>query len=984
MKRHEFKMIVYGVLFAALVSVLPISLRAQESEGEEQKSSEQKDVVGLNSTQKQDRVTGAYSQMDFSNVANNPIVNNVHKMTGHLSGISIFQSNGEPGVEAARILIRGERSFNSNTPIILVDGFERDISLLDPNEIETITILKDAAATAQYGLRGGNGIIAVTTKRGINGKVKVSFSASAGIKQDLSRPQLLGSYDYARLYNEAMYNDYDDGTRTQAELSAFVPKYSTAVLEKYNQATSGIYGSDADRYLYPNINWYDTYVKNNTWQQHYNLTTQGGNNFAKYFLSLGYLQNEGIFNVDKNANTYNTNAGMNRITLRANVDIQATKTLNIMANISAMQEQRTNPGDISSFSTRVFQSMYRTPPNAFPVLNPDGSLGGTKDYTNNPYGLLNKQGYSLYYIRNTDADLTLKQNLNFITPGLNIVATFAFDTWYDQQTTRDKTFAVYNIVTKIEDDGSWSPVYNAAGNYQYVKTGSDTPMASDGSFPNTNRTLAGIIKLDYQRDFGVHSIYAMFGGSRREVSSENNNNLPRQYAGLFSKISYAYDNRYLLEFNSGYEGSEQFYSKNRFGFFPAISAGWILTNEKFFPQNNIVNSLKIRGSYGLTGNDDIGGSYFAYLHSFYSNGTTQFGKELPVGTSVKFGVWAESAPAQLGITWEKIKKANLGVDALLFSKKLQLSADIFQEKNKDIMVNGNFSLLLGAKLPLVPVGKTENKGLDLSSSFTDKIGAVKYRVTGIFSTFRDKIINDGKIPLVDYQSQIGLPIHTVFGLEAIGLFTQADIDNPNTPSQILWGNVRPGDIKYKDQNNDGVIDEYDRVFLDRQINHTQTSLNLELYYKNFDFSILAVGQYGGSMSLNNESAYEFYMNGGVWKQHLNRYNPREPESYVDHVMKFYKGDYPRLSLTGAENNRQGSTFWRVPTDLLRLKTIELGYSFNSSLLNKIGLSGLRLYVNGYNLAQWSYTGILDVETGSGSGIVYPIQRILNFGLKITL
>jgi TonB-linked SusC/RagA family outer membrane protein len=573
--------------------------------------------------------------------------------------------------------------------------------------------------------------------------------------------------------------------------------------------------------------------------------------------------------------------------------------------------------------------------------------------------------------------------LNFITPGLKLEATFAFDTWFDQQTTRDKTFAVYNIVTVQGEDGTWSPKYDGNGNYQYEKTGSDTPMAKDGSYPTTKRTLAGEVKLDYQRDFGIHSLYAMLGGSRREVDSEDNTNLPRQYAGLFSRISYAYDNRYLVEFNGGYEGSEQFYSKNRFGFFPAVSAGWVLTNEKFFPKNNIVNSLKLRGSYGLTGNDDIGG-YFTYLHRFYSSGSTQFGKELPVSTSVRFGVWEESAPAQLGVTWEKVKKANIGIDALLFDKKLELSADVFKEKNKDIMVDGSFSLLLGAKLPLVPMGKTENQGMDLSASFTDKVGEFKYKITGIFSTFRDKIIEDGVIPLVNYQSAIGLPINYVMGLEAIGFFTQADIDNPDTPSQSLYGNVRPGDIMYKDQNNDKVIDEYDRVFLDRQINHTQASFDLELYYKNFDFSILTVGQYGGSMSLNNEAAYEFYMNGGVQEHHLNRYNPRDPESYVNHGMKFYKGDYPRLSLTSTENNRQGSTFWRVPTDLLRLKTIELGYSFSSGLLSKVGISGLRLYVNGYNLASWSYTNIVDVETGSGSGVLYPIQRIWNFGLKITL
>ncbi|MDR3218726.1 MAG: SusC/RagA family TonB-linked outer membrane protein [Dysgonamonadaceae bacterium] len=984
MKQHGLKnMVMHRMCLVLLIFGSAIPLCSQEFENEEKKQSKQEEIIGLNGNQNKDRITGAYSQMCFSEVENNPITNNIHKITGQLSGLFIFQSNGEPGVEAARVLLRGQRTFRSNSPVILVDGFERDMALLDPNEIETITLLKDAAATAQYGLRGGNGIIAVTTKRGSNSKVKVSFSANAGIKEDISRPQFLNSYDYARLYNEAMYNDYNDGTRTSSDLAAFVPKYSAAVMEKYNKAIAGIYDTEADRYLYPNINWYDSYIKKNTWQQHYNLSARGGGNFAKYFLSLGYTQNEGIFNIDKEANTYNTNADMNIVTLRANVDIQATKRLTVTANISARQEQRTTPGDISSFTSRVFQSTYRTPPNAFSVLNPDGSIGGTKDYTDNPYGLLNKQGYSLYYVRNTDADITFKQQLDFITSGLKLEATFAFDTWFDQETKRNKAFAVYNILNSIAEDGTLTPQYDSDGNYQYEKTGSETAMGSGGNYPSTKRTLAGRFKLDYQRDFGKNSVYVMFGGSRREVDSENNSNLPRQYAGLNSRISYTFDNRYLLEFNGGYEGSEQFYSDSRFGFFPAISAGWILTNETFFPKNDIFNFLKIRGSYGLVGNDDVGG-YFTYLHRFYRNGSTQFGKELPVSTSVSFGIWEESAPPQYGVTWEKVRKSNIGIDALLLNEKIELSADVFYEKNKDIMVDGNFSLLLGSKLSLVPIGKTENKGLDLSTSFKDKTGEVNYRITGVFSTFRDKIIEDGKVPLINYQSEIGLPINNVMGLEAIGFYTQATIDDPNTPSQSLYGNVRPGDIMYKDQNRDGIIDEYDRVFLDRQMNHTQVSMEFELYYKGFDFGIQIVGQYGGTMSLNNESTYEFYMNGGVMVHHLNRYNPRTPETYVSHGMKFYKGDYPRLSLVNAENNRQGSSFWRLPTDLLRLKTIEVGYSINPGVLSKIGLEGLRLYANGYNLAHWSHTNIIDVETGSGSGIVYPIQRIWNFGIKITL
>ena len=941
-------------------------------------------IVLFDGIQKKEEVTGAYSQIDFSKFTENPIVNNMHKITGHLSGLYIFQSNGEPGIEAHRALIRGQRSMRSNNPVILVDGFEREMSLLDPNEIETITVMKDASATAQYGLRGGNGIIAITTKRGEIGKIKVSLNANFGVKQSITNPRLLDSYDYAKLYNEAMYNDYDDGSRTSAELEGFQPKYSPAILEKYHQMRMGNPTSEMDRYLYPNINWFEDYLKKNTLQQRYNLTAHGGTAYAKYFVSLGYLKNEGVFNTDKQANTYNTNVDMNMITLRSNLDIQATKRMLVSVNFSARQEQRTNPGSDSDYASRIFQSLYRTPPNAFPVHNPDGSLGGTKDYTNNPYGLLNNQGYSLGYIRNLNADITAKHSLDFITPGLNVLGTFAFDTWFEQTSRYNKEFAVYTIETSTNENGFLEPIY-VNDQLKYIKTGTDTSMDEGGTYPGAIRSLAWKLNLDYQRNFEKHAIYGVLGYRQQQIHQENNTRLPRQYVNFNTRISYAYDKRYLLDFVAGYEGSEQFPKGNRFGFFPAISSGWILSNEDFFSKDSFLNFLKIRASHGLTGIDDIGtDSYFLYIHRFTQGGSTQFGKTLPVSTSVRYTMWDESAPAQKNVTWAKVKKTNIGIDATLISNKLDLSVDFFMEKSNDIMIEPPIPYLLGTKVALSPIGKMENKGMDMSISFADKIDQFKYRLSGVYMTYIDNIIENGEItPLFPYQTRKDRPENQAWGFQTIGFFTQTDIDNPNTPSQSQYGNVRPGDLKYKDQNNDGVIDENDRVFLGRQSNNNQASFQFELFYKGFDIMTQFVGQWGGSMSLNNESTYEFYQNGGVLEHHLNRYNPKDPDSYVEHGMKFYKGDYPRLSLTNIINNRQGSDFWRVPTDLLRLKTIELGYTLKIRQLKKLNLDNLRFYVSAYNVATWSATNMVDTEANTGSGIVYPLQKIWSFGTNIT-
>lgn len=975
-----FKGYLLALLFVSSVQFPFATLSAQSTEknkaaGQNTALSDSEDIIVLNGTQKSKFVTGAVSQISGEVIVDNPIINNALKLAGQLPGLTIFQSNGEPGVEAARTLIRGKRTMRSNTPILMVDGYERDFSFLDPNEIASVTILKDAAATAQYGLRGGNGIISVTTKRGREGKIKINFNASAGIKQATTKPHFLNSYDYARLYNEASFNDYNDGKN---DLSLFRYPYSEPVLAKYKQAVDGTLTDETDKYLYPNVNWYDDYIKKSTWQQHYNVNASGGNQYATYYISLGYTNNGGLFNVDKERNTYNTNTDMKLLTLRSNVDIQATKRLHIGLNLSARQEERTNPGANKDYSSRIFSSIYQTPPNAFPVLLPNGMPGGTKDYTNNPYGLLNLQGYSLYYSRNLYSDIQVTHDLDFITKGLKIEGNFAFDGWFDQITERSKTYKGYALNTiKDGETGLLSPIYDNNGEYTYVETGTNTEMGSDGSYPGTLRVFSWKFKLDYERTFAKNYLYAMLGYSQRSMAQEKNTNLPRQYRGINSRISYAYDGKYLAEFNMGYEGSEQMPNSNKYGFFPAFSAGWIISEEAFLKNNGFIDFLKLRASYGISGNDDTGG-YFAYLQHFNKGNGTELGT-----SSTKFDGWEESAIAQDNVTWEKVYKANIGIDAALLNRRLNFSLDLFHEKTTDIMVDPPLPLLMGTKLALMPLGKVENKGLEVMAVWSDRIGKVEYVLTGIYSTSKNKVLDMAELePRYEYQRRTGLPLGVTFGLEAIRYFTEEDMNNPLIPSQSEFGAVRPGDIMYKDQNNDGVINTYDQVYLGNTDINNQASLSLGLKYKGFDFNIQFVGQWGGTMSLNNETAYEFYKNGGVSAHHLNRYNPQDPESYVDHGMKFYKGDYPRLSLSGT-NNRQGSSFWRVSTDLLRLKTIEFGYTFKNKILNKAGVSSLRFYTNGFNLYTWSHSNLIDIESGSGSGMIYPIQKIWNFGVNLS-
>jgi TonB-linked SusC/RagA family outer membrane protein len=907
----------------------------------------------FNGRQLQQEVTGAFSPLKGASVRNVPIINNLNRMQGMAAGLFVMQNNGEPGDEAASLLVRGKRTFRTNAPVILVDGFERSMDFLDPNEIESITLLKDAAATAQYGLRGGNGIVLVTTRRGQEGGIKISFNARAGVKAPTTTPKLLNAWQYATLYNEALVND------------GAAPKYNAADLEKYRNAAQGIYASDLDRYLYPDINWYDQYVNRSTWQQRYSVDVQGGNKNAKYFISVGYTRNSGLYKVDKSANTYNTNADFNMITLRSNIDVNVNKRFSLSLDLAGRQEQRTFPGSRTDASLRLFRSLYKTPPNAFPVFTPDGLLGGTKDFTTNPYGLLNEQGYSLYYVRSMFATLRAKHELDFITPGLSIKANIAFDSWYDMVTNRSKSFKVYDL---RQPNGNVE--YKPDGSIKYVETGSNTQMSSGVEYPSTRRIFNADGSLNYERTFGKHAISGVVAVNQRIISSENDGNIPRAYLGSNGRISYAFNKRYLAEFNFGYQGSEQLLPGMKYGFFPAASVGWVLSEERFLQKNKWVNFLKLRASHGITGNDDIGG-YFVWYQKYASSGGVNFGL-----TSIGYSGWNESAFALNNVTWEKVRKTNVGVDAVLWKNRISLTFDYFYERNKDIMIQPALPYIMGIRFPDFPIGIVENKGFDASLSYTQQFGGVELSITGIIGQAKNKVLNRGEEkPRFDYQARTGRPLDAIFGLEALGLFqNQAAIDNS---AKQTFGVAKPGDIRYKDQNGDNVIDAYDEVYLGQGGFPTlQYGAGLGVKFKGIDLNILFTGQSGSQLGLTGESIWEFHDNGTVREHHLGRFNPEDNNSWAN-------ATYPRLSLSNKANNQRSSTYWLQDGSMVRLKTLEAGYTLPQKLSERIRMDNVRIYVSGYNLFTWSSTDLVDTEARSGHYVVYPIQRILNAGITIT-
>ncbi len=920
------------------------------------------EVFILHGSQKKDLVTGAYSQINGSRVENYGVTNNTLRLMGLLPGLLVQQNNGEPGDEGGSMWMRGKRTTRGKSPIILVDGYERPMNSLEPCEIEAVTILKDAAATARYGLRGSNGIVLITTKRGEPGKVKITANIRGGMKMPTVVPEYLDSYDYATLYNEAQRND----GRTAL-------KYTDTHFRKYMDARNGILEDPNDFYLYPNVNWYKDFTQD-AWQQRYSVNLSGGNEYARYFVAGGYLQNSGMYKTDKKANTYDTNSYQDLLTLRSNVDINVTKRFSLSLDISGKQDQRRFAGTDSESSLNIFRALTKTPPNAFPVMHKGFDpatgfqmLGGTKDYTENIYGRLNRMGYTLWMSRQMTATLKSMSHLDFITEGLYFRAEVAFDSEYSLYTRRDKSYSTWGI-NQLADGSAQYPEGHA--NY-YYKTGNDTQMGTGGAYGTVYRRMNYRFGFHYGRNFGDHRIFTEALFNERTLDDEDNTNLARVYRGGDGMISYQYKDKYLLDFSLGIMGSEQFTRKNRFGFFPAVSAGWIVTQESFLKDSPVFSFIKLRGSVGQTGWDDTGG-YFLWFQQFGSSGSTQFGL-----TAMDAAGWNESAFAMDNVTWEKCLKINVGLDLRLFNDRVALTADVFKENNRDIMrAPESLPYLMGIRFPDFPIGKVENKGLDGSLSYRDKIGNVRFSLSATIGTAVNKITEMGEAPRpFPYQNRTGRQIDAVFGLVDLGLF-QSEADVTNSPKQTFAAVVRPGEIKYKDMNDDGVIDAYDETYLGNNADPTlQGGVHLGLEWKGFDLSVLTTMQNGGFLRLEGEVMYEFHDMGRVSKHHLDRFIPEDPTTFTT-------ATYPRLTLENKQNNQRQSTYWRTNARLIRLKNFEVGYSFPTGW-SKNTLNRLRLYVNAYNWLTWQQTNLTDVESRVTHGVYYPIQKIVNVGLNVT-
>lgn len=957
-------------------------------------------VVGF-STQKKATITGSIATITTEDLRQSPTANLTNALAGRLPGLMANQfSGGEPGVDRSDIYIRGMGTYGDKSPIVIIDGLERNMDYLAPAEIETFTILKDASATAQYGVRGANGVIVITTKRGrVQDKATVNFKASYGTNQPVKFPTYLGSADYAMLYNEAILNDNPGANPANLNL------FSEKAIADFRRAK----GDNSDGLGY-NWNYFDYAFKPGV-QQDYSLTINGGSTRARYFVLANMFQQDGNYR-HTDLGKYNTQAVFKRFNFRSNIDIDITDNFFARLDLSARITDRNAPGTTAA---RIVE-MANTQPSFLPIVvesngnaanasyeanNPLGMLYGDQIYRFNILGELSRTGY--LNERNTylNGSFMLGHRLDFITKGLKIDGLFSYDAseggWLSRTVgTYAEGYREYpSYATFVPASGS--DVYRTPGHYTGpYKTGNkyniDQTIGNGWSFNPSDKRTYMQVRLDYARNFGRHYVTGMLLGNRslRVI----NNQVPFTYQGLTSRVTYGYDDRYLLELNAAYNGSENFARDRRYGFFPAVSAGWVLSREPFMANaSGWLNNLKIRGSYGLVGSDKIpNGARFIYIQNYgngndYAFGTDNFG-------SGAGGGLAEGELANVNLTWEKALKANIGIDALLWNK-LSIVVDVFKEHRYDIItsLSGSdklgFPSIVGKTAPYLNSGIVDNHGIDFEVGLNGQLGELRYSLRPNFTFARNRIIFMNEVDRA-YAGRAGTGKRIGEQFDYIVdhfVRDQAEADELNGRNAGSgfqpWGRLRPGDVVYRDLNGDGVINDLgDRTAVGNpRTPEIMFGLPVTLRLRNFDFSMLFQGAASTSMQLTGAAVWDFPLfsqdkYGKVKPMHLNRWTPATAATAT----------YPALHYGDYTNNKNNySSLFLYDARYVRLKTVELGYSLPQRLIRFARLQQVRFYAQGLNLLTWDRLRSVDMdpETREGSGDWYPIQKVFNFGVDLT-
>ena len=917
-------------------------------------------------TQPAQHVSTAISTVYGRDLEKNFNLNLGNTLYGRLSGLVVTQGGSEPGVATPGMLIRGINTFGgaSNAPLYIIDGFISNgtgpanaFMQLTPEEIESISVLKDAAATALYGARAANGVVLVTTKAGKEGQLKVSFTTRQGFNQAQALPQFLNAYDYSVLYNEALNND------------GLPIRYTDADLEAYKNGSDPVF--------HPDVDWYDQVLRPASYASSYNLNFGGGDKFVRYFVSLNALSSQGLFKKFGDLSEESIDSKYAKYNFRSNLDISLSRRLSAEFRIAGSIEASSNPNNYTTGST--FSLLQSLPPNAFPVYNPNGSYGGNALYAN-PVGNLISTGFYNNNSRTILSSLKFTEQLDMITKGLSVSAAISINNYFEQGSRKSKQYPRYSLTRGVTGDTIYSP-----------PVGQLTSLSGAEETLDQYRNFIVQAFLNYQRTFGKHDISAMvmmnndnvtlFGPASDPSNPTANSTDPYKHNSAAGRLTYVLNQKYIAEFSLGYMGSEIFAPEKRYGFFPAGSVGWILSNEGFLKQSQAINFLKLRASYGLVGNDIIASqglsTRYAYTPTFGGGGYF-FGTG---NTGV--GGFAENAIANNNVTWEKEKSLNVGLD-IAFFKHFEASFDYFNRDRYDILVGSNSTipLYLGVITPTLNQGKTNNNGFDFALRYnSDTKKALQFfAAANVFYATSKIVFNAEAIQLNPLLLSTGNKIGQPLGLKAIGFYSADDIAqrsiDPKSVPGVLTEVIRAGDIKYQDIGGpegkpDGIIDGNDRMPIG---NPSQPALSAGLHtglrYKGFDLDLVFQGVTGNTVYLGGNTFHAFQSNGQVAPIAFGRWTPQTAESAT----------YPRLSSRDNLNNYQFSSFWQRDGSFVKLRSAEIGYALPAQLTDKVRISSARIFINGTNLFSWDNIEYGDPESLTG----YPVMRTLTLGLNIQL
>lgn len=921
-------------------------------------------------TQQKVSVTGSLSSVKSEDIVRTPVSSVANVLAGQLSGVTTVQYSGEPGSDAATIYVRGKGTWSDSSPLIQVDGVERSMSDINPEDIESITVLKDASATAVFGVRGANGVILVTTKRGAEGKATVNVNTSFSILTPTKLVEQAGSYDYAVFYNQMRAND------DMPEV--FLPE----VVEKFR--------TNSDPIRFPSTRWTDYIMKDMTTQQNHSVNISGGTDRVRYFVSAGFMSQGGLFN--EFDSPYRFGYQYQRFNYRANLDLDVTKTTKISFNVAGVVSDADKPRT-GQGSSGMLMGVYHATPFSSPGLVDGKLVTTTTDYSDgltlpftgtNGMEYYNIGGYIATMVNKLSMDLALDQKLDFVTKGLSFKMKGSYNTQYSSTT------------TGTADRATYQPVIQPDGSLLYRKSGENTPVSYSNSLSKA-RNWYFETSLNYARTFGNHSVTGLvLYNQSKEYYPKTYSDIPRGYVGLVGRVTYDFKKRYLLEFNIGYNGSENFHPDRRFGVFPAGSVGWVVSDEPFFaPIKSVVSFFKLRASWGLVGNDKIGGERFMYLSDPYTvnNGSlatrSGYAYNFGVDNSTNYLGSYENSRNNPNVSWEKAFKQNYGVDAYFLNERLQTSFDYYLEHRTDILLrNLTAPGIIGFDVPYANLGVVDSWGWEASVKWSDRVNNdFNYWVNVNMSHNQNKVIEKYEQPYSnDFQYEKGNRIGARYMYQFFEFYNE---DTPRRyeetfgkpfPKQLV--ELKDGDAVFVDLDENGYIDGNDMT---RRLGYTDDpqyvlGLNAGFNWKGFEFNMQWTGAWGVTRVLSESFRMPFrsrtdYQTGGLLQYIVdNSWDPKNPSQ---------DAEYPRATWTnGQVNNYQDCALYEKDASYLRLKTLMLAYNFDFPFFERLGIKRAQLAFSGYNLLTFTPYIWGDPESSASSSPTYPLQRTYTLSLKL--